>query len=71
MKNLFYVCLVAIISLGSTGFTTVEESVVLGNKQECTGKAIVMYDFVMCHPYATMEAASAAADAVYEDCMEE
>ena len=25
MKNLFYVCLVAILSLGSTGFTTVEE----------------------------------------------
>jgi|GEM_PF-1833787 hypothetical protein len=26
MKNLFYVCLVAMLSLGSTGLTTVEET---------------------------------------------
>jgi hypothetical protein len=68
MKNLFYVCLVAMLSLGSTGFTTVEENVSY-EPYECARVAIVTHDFVMSLPWGDMESASEAADSAYEDCM--
>ena len=49
MKNLFSLCLVAILSLGSTGFTTVEEMDgntlnAGGDTQLCSGIAFRTYD---------------------------
>lgn len=68
MKNLFYVCLVAILSLGSTGFTTVEENVSF-EPYECARVAIVTYDFVMSLPGGDRDSAMDAANNAYDDCM--
>ena len=48
MKNLFYVCLIAIVSLGSTGFTTVEENESLNSnvsEMNCFDYAWASYDW--------------------------
>jgi hypothetical protein len=69
MKNLFYVCLVAMLSLGLTGFTTVEEDLSSPDcEQLCTGVAIDMYDAAKEQDYSDRQASNWS-DMAYSSCM--
>ena len=75
MKNLFYLCLVAILSLGSTGFTTVEE--MDGSNSEnppganCFDMAMVIYNIAFYHSGGNHEAAGQSADIAYDACVDD
>jgi hypothetical protein len=69
MKNLFYVSLVAMLSLGSTGFTTVEEDLSSPDcEQLCTQVAIDVHDGAM-ERGKSMSEANFYANLAYASCM--
>ena len=72
MKNLFYVCLVAMLSLGATGFTTVEEmksSPPELSQVNCFDHAWGVYDAYE-QVTGNSEVAFFAMNNAYEDCMD-
>jgi hypothetical protein len=69
MKNLFYICLVAMLSLGSTGFTTVEEDLSSPDcEQLCSQVAIDVHDGAM-ERTNDMSQANFYANLAYASCM--
>jgi hypothetical protein len=71
MKNLFYVCLIAIVLLGSTGFTTVEEigrsdSEIL--QRNCFDESQSAYDTAINHGW-NHNFAMGISNMVYENCI--
>jgi hypothetical protein len=70
MKNLFYVCLIAILSLGSTGFTTVEEMKSSGSEasqRNCFDEALAAWDFA--EENFPIDSGHGFADMTYVNCI--
>ncbi len=67
MKNLFYVCLVAMLSLGSTGFTTVEDNFETGCEFSCGMMAQEVWEDEVAES-GSAELAKEEADAFFSFC---